>query len=225
MSDLLKINVNEHCEKKNGLTYLSWAWAWAEVLKIDPDATWEPVEYVVQGQPVPYMVVGDGTAMVKVNVTVKGKTKGCVLPVMNHKNQAIQNPNAFQINTAIMRCMTKAISMHGLGLYIYAGEDSPEGEEPEPEPQRDKVIPATFRSSATMGALDELAPGEREYVEGLVDRVNELGRGNRWIECVDFIEGEELIDTHKMALWSLLDSKTRAAIKKTQQQMREKKAA
>lgn len=119
---LLSINVNEHTEKKNGLTYLSWAWAWAEVLKIDPEATWDVVEH--EGLPVRFLP--DKTAMVKVEVTIKGSSKTCWLPVMNHRNQAIEQPNAFQVNTAVMRCLAKAISMHGLGLYIYAGEDLPE---------------------------------------------------------------------------------------------------
>jgi len=122
MSELLKINVNEHTEQKNGLTYLSWAWAWAEVLKIDPQATWEAHEF--NGYPAAFGP--DGSALVKTSVTIKGHTKSCWLPVMNHRNQAIQGPDAFQINTALVRCLTKCISMHGLGLYIYAGEDLPE---------------------------------------------------------------------------------------------------
>lgn len=128
MSELLKINVNDHVEKKNGLSYLSWAWAWAEVLKIDPDAQWIAHEYGPQGSEVPYMQLPDGSCMVKVTVTIKGSHKSCLLPVMNHRNQAIKGPDAFAVNTAIMRCMTKAVSMHGLGLYIYAGEDLPEDE-------------------------------------------------------------------------------------------------
>lgn len=121
MSELLTINVNAHTEAKNGLTYLSWAWAWAEVLKIDPQATWEAAEF--NGLPATFLP--DSSAMVKVLVTIKGHTKQCWLPVMNHRNQAIKNPDAFAINTAIVRCLTKCISMHGLGLYIYAGEDLP----------------------------------------------------------------------------------------------------
>jgi hypothetical protein len=132
MNELLKINVNDHTEKKNGLTYLSWAWAWAEVLKLDANATWEAVEY----NGVPVMLLPDGSAMVKVAVTIKGHTKTCVLPVMNHRNQAIKQPDAFAINTAIVRCMVKAIACFGLGLYIYAGEDLPEGDA---EPEQPKV--------------------------------------------------------------------------------------
>ena len=124
MSDLLSVNVNEHTEKKGKLTYLSWAWAWAEVLKVDPSATWVCHTYGPQGAEQPYMNVGQ-TAMVHTSVTIKGLRRDCMLPVMDHLNKAIKNPDAFQVNTAIMRCMTKAISMHGLGLYIYAGEDLP----------------------------------------------------------------------------------------------------
>jgi hypothetical protein len=127
MSDLLAINVNSKTEKKNGLTYLSWAWAWAEVLKIDPLSTWEAVEF----GGLPCVFLPDSSAMVKTVVTIKGHSKSCWLPVMDHRNKAIKNPDAFAINTAIVRCLTKAISMHGLGLYIYAGEDLPEdGETP-----------------------------------------------------------------------------------------------
>lgn len=122
MSELLKINVNDHTEKKGNLTYLSWAWAWAEVLKIDPAATWDAHEF--NGMPV--CVMPDSTAMTKVSVTIKGDKKTSWLPVMDNRNKAIQGPDAFQINTAIMRCLAKAIAMHGLGLYIYAGEDLPE---------------------------------------------------------------------------------------------------
>lgn len=153
MSDLLKINVNEHTEKKNGLTYLSWAWAWAEVLQIDPQATWEVFEF--NGMPACF--IHDTSAMVKTAVTIKGHTKTCWLPVMNHKNQAIKNPDAFAINTAIVRCLTKTISMHGLGLYIYAGEDMPQDADP-PEPERmpETVLAdwlAFIDSAATVGEL------------------------------------------------------------------------
>jgi hypothetical protein len=126
MSKLLSINVNDHIERKNSLSYLSWAWAWAEVLKIDPKATWKAVEYLDGANMMPVMWLRDGSAMVKVEVTINGETKQSILPVMDHKNKAITNPDAFAINKNIMRCLAKAISMHGLGLYIYAGEDMPE---------------------------------------------------------------------------------------------------
>lgn len=136
-ADLLKINVNDKVEKKANLTYLSWAWAWAEALKADPAATFH-VSTFDRGDGVTqvYMDV-NGTALVWVTVTMFGKPMTCQLPVMDHKNKPITNPDAFSVNTAIMRCMTKALALHGLGLYIYAGEDLPEGED-KPEVKEEK---------------------------------------------------------------------------------------
>jgi Protein of unknown function (DUF1071) len=127
---LLKLNVNDHTEKKRDLTYLSWAWAWQEALKIDASATFAPKMYPSPSGAglVPYIAIND-TAMVEVEVTLGGRTRSCMLPVMDHRNQAISEPNAFQVNTAIMRCMTKCLALFGLGLYIYAGEDLPEDTE------------------------------------------------------------------------------------------------
>ena len=124
--DLLKINVNEHTEKKNGLTYLSWAWAWREALKADQSATFDVQTF--EGKP--YMDV-NGTGMVWVTVTMFGQPRTCMLPVMDYKNKPILNPDAFAVNTAIMRCMTKALALHGLGIYIYSGDDLPEEESKE----------------------------------------------------------------------------------------------
>lgn len=124
--DLLKVNVNDRTEKKNGMTYLSWAWAWTEVLKADPAATWR-VELWADGTGVGQtvvMAIGD-TAMVWVTVTMFGKPITCQLPILDYRNKPIHNPNAMDVNTAIMRCLVKAIAMHGLGLYIYAGDDLP----------------------------------------------------------------------------------------------------
>jgi hypothetical protein len=120
-NDLLKLNVNDHVEKKNGLSYLSWAWAWSEAIKADPQATYKVEMFGDKC----YMDI-NGTAMVWVTVTMFGKPMTCQLPVMDYRNKAIPAPDAFAVNTAIMRCMTKALSLHGLGLYIYAGEDLPE---------------------------------------------------------------------------------------------------
>ena len=122
---LLKTNVNDHTEKKQNLTYLSWAWAWAEALKADAKAIYKVEMFGDKC----FMDI-NGTAMVWVTVTIFDKPMTCQLPVMDHRNKAIPNPDAFQVNTAIMRCMTKALSLHGLGLYIYAGEDLPEDAAP-----------------------------------------------------------------------------------------------
>jgi hypothetical protein len=123
IAQLLKTNVNEHTEKKNGLTYLSWAWAWAEALKADSSASYKTEMFGDKC----FMDV-NGTAMVFVTVTMFGKPMTCQLPVMDFRNKAIQLPDAFAVNTAIMRCMTKALALHGLGLYIYSGDDLPQGE-------------------------------------------------------------------------------------------------
>ena len=147
---LLKTNVNEHTEKKNGLTYLSWAWAWAEALKADSSA-WYKIEMFGDKC---YMDI-NGTAMVFVTVTMYGKPMTCQLPVMDYRNKAIPNPDAFAVNTAIMRCMTKALSLHGLGLYIYAGEDLPEGESDEGTPDEGKMLDYIAAIEATI-TLDEL---------------------------------------------------------------------
>jgi len=126
VAHLLTLNVNDHTEKKANLTYLSWAWAWAEALKADPKATFKVEMFGDKC----FMDI-NGTAMVWVTVTMFDKPMTCQLPVMDHRNKAIVNPDAFQVNTSIMRCMTKTLSLHGLGLYIYAGDDLPQGEEPE----------------------------------------------------------------------------------------------
>ncbi len=121
IEDLLKLDVSRYIEKKNNLSYLSWAWAWSQALKADPAATFK-VE-MFDGKP--YVDI-NGTGMVFVTVTIFGKAMTCQLPVMDYKNKAIPNPDAFAVNTAIMRCMAKALALHGLGLFIYAGEDLPE---------------------------------------------------------------------------------------------------
>ncbi len=127
--DLLKINVNDHTEAKNGLTYLSWAWAWAEALKADPKVNFK-VE-MFDGSPL--MPVG-GTFMVWVTVTMFDKPVTCMLPVLDYRNKPVATPNSFDVNTSIMRCLVKAIAMHGLGLYIYGGQDLPSETGVEPEP-------------------------------------------------------------------------------------------
>jgi hypothetical protein len=147
---MLKTNVNEHTEKKNGLTYLSWAWAWAEALKADPEATYKIEMFGDKC----FMDI-NGTAMVFVTVTMFGKPMTCQLPVMDYRNKAIPNPDAFAVNTAIMRCMTKALSLHGLGLYIYSGDDLPLGESDEGTPDEGKMLDYIAAIEATT-TLDEL---------------------------------------------------------------------
>ena len=138
--DLLKINVNEYTEKKNGLTYLSWAGAWSEALKADPAVNFK----VEMFDGTPLMMVG-GSFMVWVTVTMFGKPVTCMLPVLDFRNKPITTPNAFDVNTSIMRCLVKAIAMHGLGLYIYAGEGAPEDEGATPEPEKVEAVKAEHK--------------------------------------------------------------------------------
>ena len=123
---LNNINVNGKTEKKNGLTYLSWAWAWGEVKKLHPDAT-----YTIYENANGLFYHTDGkTCWVKTGVTVNGIEHIEYLPVMDFRNASIpaEKVTSFDVNKAIQRSLTKAVARHGLGLYVYAGEDLPEEE-------------------------------------------------------------------------------------------------
>ena len=202
---LLKLNVNEHIEKKNGLSYLSWAWAWAEALKADPNAIYKIEMYDEYGEngrrrTVPFMNI-NGTCMVLVTVTMFGKPMTCQLPVMDYRNKAIPKPDAFAVNTAIMRCMTKALSLHGLGLYIYAGEDIPE------EP---KVTPR-----ANAGAL--VPDDEKEFLQDMAQQITSLVADGDSVGALNMVRAAGLEAEQHTYLWDQLDSKVRSAIKKAKE--------
>lgn len=133
--DLNSVNVNKHTEKKNGLTYLSWAWAWGEVKKRHPDASYTVYE---DGNGCIYWTDGR-TCWVKTGVTINGIEHIEYLPVMDFKNRSIplEQITSYDVNKAIQRSLTKACARHGLGLYIYAGEDLPE-EEQDNKPEADE---------------------------------------------------------------------------------------
>ena len=120
-----KVDVSAKSEKKGMFTYLSWAWAVRELLRVAQDATWEVHEWGMEGNRQPYMQTEAG-CFVKVSVTVNGVTREQVHPVLDNRNRPIKTPDAFQVNTSIQRCLAKAIALHGLGLYIFAGEDLPD---------------------------------------------------------------------------------------------------
>jgi hypothetical protein len=143
--ELRKINVNEHTEKKGKFTYLSWAWAVDQLLQLDPTATWEYKDPVYFAE----------TLMVFCSVTAFGKTMTAQLPVMNNQNKAILNPDAFAVNTAMQRCLAKAIALHGLGLYIYAGEDIPDEDAPDLTADTDKWVLA-ISNTKSMDELKEI---------------------------------------------------------------------
>ncbi len=157
--ELLKLNVNDKTDKKKTgntqLTYLSWSWAWSEFIKVYPQATYEIVK---NENGLPYFS-DDSGAMVYTKVKAGGLTHEMWLPVMDGANKAMKKEpydyktkydtkhvdsySMFDINKTVMRCLVKNLAMFGLGLYIYAGEDLPEGEEvveQRPQPQAPRRI-------------------------------------------------------------------------------------
>ena len=123
---LNKVDVNKHKKKKGQFDYLSWPLAIQELLKVCPDASWQVHEYQNEdGLVAPYMTTNAG-CFVRVSVTCNEITRSQVHPVTDNRNQTIAQPTAQDINTSIQRCLAKAIALHGLGLYIFAGEDLPE---------------------------------------------------------------------------------------------------
>jgi hypothetical protein len=135
------INVSEHIEKKGGFAYLSWPYAIAQLRLADPTATWE----VRRFYELPYLATDLGV-FVEVAVTVQGITLSQIHPVLDGRNRPILAPTSFDINTSIQRCLVKAIALHGLGLYIYAGEDLPvtnhDGAAANDEPAKPTEMPA-----------------------------------------------------------------------------------
>jgi hypothetical protein len=136
---LAKIDVSKYVEKKQNLSYLSWAWAVDQLMRADPEANWTFHRPEMYGE----------TMMVSCTVTAFGKALTMHLPVMDHRNQAIKQPDAFQVNKNMMRCLVKAIACHGLGLYIYAGEDVPVEPEPEPRSHEELVNLVSKATSST----------------------------------------------------------------------------
>lgn len=171
---LYGINVNDKTENKNGLTYLSWAWAWAEFKKVHPNATYKVRKFETG---LPYVYDENTGYMVFTEVNVDGLTHEMWLPVMDGNNKAMKSTpyevqtryktvtvNAatmFDINKTIMRCLTKNLAMFGLGLYIYAGEDLPDtGEPPQAEPKIDEKELKMLR-----GYADELNVSAEEICQ------------------------------------------------------------
>ena len=126
---LSKIDVSKHTEEKNGLTYLSWAWAWGIVKQHYPLARFQKNLFDSTNTKMPYMIDPSGFAFVSVTVFIEDEEQTELLPVLDYANKPVANPNSFQVNTALQRCLAKCCAMHGLGHYIYAGEDLPQGVE------------------------------------------------------------------------------------------------
>ncbi len=123
---LSTITINEeHIKKKGKFRYISWAWAWEYVKDLYPDTTYNKHIFKIGERTLPYMQDDAGYAYVMVTVEIGDLKKTEVYPVTDHFNKSVKNPNSFDVNTALQRCLTKALAMHGFGHYIYAGEDLP----------------------------------------------------------------------------------------------------
>jgi hypothetical protein len=190
--EIRKVNVNEHIEQKNGLNYLSWAWAVDQLLQLDSTATWS------YGEPVKF---GE-TLMVFCTVEAFGKKMTAQLPVMDYRNKAIANPDAMSVNTAMQRCLAKAIALHGLGLYIYTGEDLPQ----------EDVVQAPKAVTPNAGALDGFSKEDMDILHELATSFTKYVKDSK-MEAAKEIWAS-LDNEQKTALWSLLDSKTRSTFKK-----------
>lgn len=169
---LAAINCNEHTEKKNGLTYLSWAWAWHHVKKEFPEATYTIYE-TPEGRP----YFDDGrTAWVKTGVTINGLEHIEYLPIMDYNNRSIpvDRLTSFDMNKAIQRSLTKACARHGLGLYIYAGEDLPDALDDEAREQ----VAAQVKAPARLKLLQKAdAEAHAKWVKAIAEgAVNKDGK-------------------------------------------------
>ena len=155
---LSSIDVNNKTEKKGNLTYLSWAWAWGELMDHYPQATytfteWEypdGAHYVTKD----VLIYGDGTCSVECELRIDDLVRKMWLPVMDYRNNAIENPTARQISDTKMRCLVKCMAMLGLGHYIYAGEDIPQ--EPDSPPASNEKAPVKKKSKLTKAQQADL---------------------------------------------------------------------
>lgn len=144
--ELSKLDVSDHLEKKGQFKYLSWAWAVKALREAYPTATWE----VIRSNGMPFIETKFGV-FVEVAVTVEGITLSQIHPVLDGRNKPIQQPTSFDINTSIQRCLVKAIALHGLGIWVYAGEDLPEGAE---EAKETDIPPVALKAKYQLGKGD-----------------------------------------------------------------------
>ena len=169
---LSAIDCSKHVEKKNGFTYLSWAWAWSILKQHYPTAQYTKHLFQVNGNNLPYMMDADGNAYVTVTIKIMPENNSEsitalesateIMPVLNHANRPIKNPNSFEVNASLQRCMVKAIAALGLGCYIYAGEDmpmeSPTAMAESPNIKSDTPAPKKIASPLTVEQEIALAP-------------------------------------------------------------------
>jgi len=160
---LSSINVSDHIEKKGDFAYLSWPFAVAQLRLADPQACWE----IKRFNGLPYLGTDLGF-FVEVAVTVQGITLSQIHPVLDGRNRSILSPSSFDINTSIQRCLVKAIALHGLGLYIYAGEDLPDGESRKEETV-DGQVTKPKATVSTLPVPNAASAAQRRYIVKLID--------------------------------------------------------
>ena len=167
---LSAINVSEHIERKGGFAYLSWPFAVSQLRLADPTAIWE----VRRFNGLPYLASEAGV-FVEVAVTVQGVTLSQIHPVLDGRNRPILAPTPFDINTSIQRCLVKAIALHGLGLYIYAGEDLPQVGADTPASNDPKaseaVLPPASKPDATASG-PRITTFQQAHIKRLAQEVN-----------------------------------------------------
>lgn len=208
--ELNKINVNDKVEKKNGLSYLSWPYAWGELKKKYPEATFTIYENA-QG----WNYHTDGrTCWVKTGVTVLGIEHIEELPIMDFKNKSIplNQVTSYEVNKTIQRSLTKAVARHGLGLYIYAGEDLPDATDGTPEPQKaaPKKAPAK-KAEPKKEEPKEVPPLTEEELLFLAQRY----KGENLEKLLDYFKIEDITQIQPDA--------GRALIKKIKEQKQKQK--
>ena len=194
----VKVEVDKHRQTKGNLDYLSWAWAWGALKDKFPSATFEKHFFDLDGTIVPYTRDPHGFAYVKVTVSVEGLDITEILPVLNNNNKPVVDPDSFQVNTALQRCMTKAIGYHGLGFHIYAGEDLEDytppdkPEQPAPQPKsKGKAVVEEAKANPVVKAVEE-------QLGGTLETVSETdGYENVYDGDANLIHGFDDVDTLK----------------------------
>jgi hypothetical protein len=168
--ELNAINVNKMTEKKGNLTYLSWAYAWQETMKVCPDMTRTVYESATGNN---YHTDGK-TAWVKVGITIGGQEHIDYLPIMDARNAAlpIEKVTSFDVNKAIQRSTTKAIGLHGLGLYIYAGEDMPDEEKTAKAPSEPAIIELDTKGENWAKVMNFLNANKQKGSKFILDQLS-----------------------------------------------------
>lgn len=181
---LSNIDCSEHTEEKNGLTYLSWAWAY-KILKDNYPETkvtkhWfdygGPTNETVPAHRLPYAMDRNGWAYVMVTININGEDATETMPVLNYSNKPVQKPNAFEVNTALQRTLAKAAALHGLAINLYTGEDLSQDASEEPqeaateEVEEAQVVedPKEKKDADPLKSLDDWRQAFRDHPDNVV---------------------------------------------------------